>query len=310
MIYLLVGEDNFLKDQFVKKYKKNFGELQSGINYIKITEDNIDNLIPDIETPAFGFENKLIIVNNANLFTKKNYTADNIAEYMKENEITNVDILFIEDKAEKNSLYNEIAKIGEIKQFNEQRIPELIKQIKSIANAYKVNINENTAQYLIECVGTNMQDIINELRKLIEYAGENGEIKREVIDNLTIKKTESIIFELTDSLGKRQIKKAIEVLHNLQYEKEPTQMILIMLYRHFKKLYIVHLCNGLNLIENLNLKPNQTFLVRKYQEQAKCFKSNEIEQILNELIDLDENSKNGNIDLDLGLETILCRYCS
>lgn len=310
MIYLLTGEDNFLKDQFIKKYKKNFGELQAGINYIKITEDNIDNLIPDIETPAFGFENKLIVVNNANLFTKKNYTADRIAEYIKENEIKNVDVLFIEDKVDKNSLYNVIAKIGEIKEFNEQKIPELIKQIKSISNAYKVNINERTAQYLIECVGTNMQDIINELRKLIEYAGENGEIKRDVIDNLTIKKTESIIFELTDSLGKRQIKKAIEVLHNLQYEKEPTQMILIMLYRHFKKLHIVHLCNGSNLIENLNLKPNQTFLVRKYQEQAKCFELNEIEQILKELIDLDENSKNGNIDLDLGLETILCRYCS
>lgn len=310
MIYLLVGEDNFLKDQFIKNFKKNFGELQSGINYIKITEDNIDNLISDIETPAFGYENKLILVNNANLFTKKNYTADQIADYIKENEITNVDILFVEDKVEKNSLYNIIAKKGEIKEFKELKPYELIKKIKSISAAYKVNINENTAQYLIECVGTNMQDIINELRKLIEYTGENGEIKKEAIDSLTIKKTESIIFELTDSLGKRQIKKAIETLHNLQYEKEPTQMILIMLYRHFKKLYIVHLCNGVNLVENLNLKPNQTFLVKKYEEQARCFKKSEIEKILEELINLDANSKNGNIDLDLGLDTILCRYCS
>ena len=32
-----------------------------------------------------------------------------------------------------------------------------------------------------------MQDLINEIRKLIEYAGENGTIKKEDIDKLSIK---------------------------------------------------------------------------------------------------------------------------
>lgn len=49
-----------------------------------------------------------------------------------------------------------------------------------------------------------MQDLINEIRKLIEYAGENGKIKKEDIDKLTIKKLESVIFDLTDSLGKKR----------------------------------------------------------------------------------------------------------
>jgi DNA polymerase III delta subunit len=61
--------------------------------------------------------------------------------------------------------------------------------------------------------------------------------------------------------------------------------------------------------ETLKLKPNQTFLIRKYGQQASYFKTEELEEIIEQLINLDENSKNGNIDLDIGLESILCRYC-
>lgn len=41
-----------------------------------------------------------------------------------------------------------------------------------------MQIQENVAQYFIECTGTNMEDIINEIRKLIEYAGKGGTIKK------------------------------------------------------------------------------------------------------------------------------------
>lgn len=310
MIYLLYGKDNFLKEQYFKKVKKQFGECENGINYIMIDENTIDNIISDIETPAFGYPQKMIVAKYTKAFTKKNPTADKISEYLKNNILDDVEIVFIENEIEKNSLYNTITKIGTVKDFNELKMPDLIKQVISISKAYNVSINQNVAQYLIECVGSNMQDIINELRKLIEYAGNGGTINKEDIDSLTIKKTESIIFDLTDNLGKKNIKEAIDVLHNLVDSREPLQVLLIMLYRHFKKLYITQLCKGDDVIKHLNLKPNQTFLVRKYTTQANYFKNSELESILKELIYLDEASKNGNIDLNIGLETVLCRYCS
>lgn len=157
-----------------------------------------------------------------------------------------------------------------------------------------------------------MQDLINEIRKLIEYEGENGTISNEDIDKLAIKKLESIIFELTDSLGKKNIKEALDVMHNLIYSKEPIQKIFITLYNHFKKLYFVTLAQKENrdIIQVLNLKPNQTFLVNKYKMQAKYFKQRELEKILQELIDLDFYYKIGQIDIQVGLEAILCTYCS
>lgn len=313
MVYLLYGEDNYLKNEFVKKAKKSFGELQLGINYIQIDESNVNNVISDIETPAFGYERKMIIVKNANLMQKKNAISDKLSEYLNDADkqiLDSIELIIVEDSVEKNALFNTISKIGMIKEFNEQKISQLITKVKSISAAYGVQIQENVAQYFIECTGTNMEDIINEIRKIIEYAGKGGTIKKEDIDSLTIKKSESVIFDLTDNLGKKNIHEAINVLHDLIYAKEPVQKILVMLYNHFKKLYIVQLSNGQNVAQNLKLKPNQTFLVSKYQNQAKFFTQDEIRNLLNEFMYIDEASKSGNLDINVGLESVLCRYCA
>lgn len=156
-----------------------------------------------------------------------------------------------------------------------------------------------------------MQELINEIRKLIEYVGENGTIQKQDIDKLATKKIESIIFDLTDNLGKKDTSKALEVLHNLIYSKEPLQKILITLYNHFKKIYFIKLAIKYNkdIATSINLKANQSFLVNKYKMQAKYFTEAELKNILQEIRDLDFNYKNGLIDLQVGLESILCTYC-
>ena len=314
MVYLLFGEDEYLRNEYVKKIKKSFGTLQLGINYVQIDESNKGNIISDIETPAFGFEKKLIIAKETGLFKKKDSLADKISEYLKDNidNLQDVELVFIEKEVDKNGLYNVINAKGKVEEFKEQTLPMLIKKVKQIANSYGVEIKENVVQYFLECVGTNMSDIINEIRKLIEYAGKDGEIKKVDIDSLSIKKSESIIFDLTDNLGKKNIKNALEVLNNLIYAKEPIQRILVMLYNHFKKLYIIKLAveENKNVAQSLNLKPNQSFLVGKYSMQAKYFQKDEIRKLLEELINIDALSKSGEVDINIGLESVLCNYCS
>lgn len=45
-----------------------------------------------------------------------------------------------------------------------------------------------------------MQNLINEIRKQIEYAGEGGKITKANIEALAIKTLDSNIFDLTDNL--------------------------------------------------------------------------------------------------------------
>ena len=321
-LYLLYGEETFLLETCLKKIKNNFGDLVAGINYIKIDEGNVNSLISDIETPAFGYEKKIIIARDTGLFKKdgrkkvqaNSEIVNKISSYIEENiDIINesVVLVFVEQEADKNEIYKVIEDKGIICNFEELKPAQITARIKAICNAYKVNIDNNTIQYLIETVGCNMQDLINEIRKQIEYAGEGGLITKETIDLLCIKKIDTIIFDLTDNLGKKNISKALEVLNGLIYNKEPIQKILVTLYNHFKKLYLVKLCekNNRNLTDALNLKPNQAFLVSKYKVQAGYFKEKELRKILEELINLDSNYKIGLIDINVGLESILCRYC-
>ena len=322
-LYLLYGEETFLLENCLKSIKKLFGEKINGINYILIDDTNINEIISDLETPAFGYEKKLIVAKNTGLFKKdlkkksKNDNSnlkDKLNTYIKENieQINETTVLvFVEETAEKCELLSTIEKFGAVCNFEYQKPYQIQNRLKTIINAYKVNVEMSTLTYLIECCGTDMQELINETRKLIEFTGEGNTITKEAIDKLAIKKMESIIFDLTDSLGKKNTKQAIEVLRNLVLSKEPLQKILITLYNHFKKIYLAKLAIAQNkdVTSYLDLKPNQAFLANKYKAQASYFKLKELRNILQEFCDLDYKYKIGLIDLNVGLEAILCAYC-
>ena len=312
----------------VKKIKKNFGELVTGINYIQIDEKNVDSILSDIETPAFGFEKKLIIAKNTGLFkketrgkkaeekksakpTKTTSLQERIAIYIEENIETikqSVVIVFIEQEVSSNALQKTIQKLGIVCNFEKLKPIQISKRLKAICSAYKVNIDDRTMNYFIETCGTSMMTLINEIRKLIEYAGPNGTIKVEDIEKLSIKELDSVIFDLTDALGQKNIKELLRILNELLYNKEPIQKILITLYNHLKKIYLCILAQKYNenVQDALNLKPNQTFLITKYKRQATFFKQEDLRNILQELINLDYKSKQGLIDINIGLEAILC----
>ncbi len=161
-IYLLYGEETFLLDSCVKKIKNLFGELVKGINYIEIDDTNLGELIQDIETPAFGFDKKLIIVKNTELFKRevkrKGASFVNLRDYIKENYDVIKDtviLVFIEESVDKGKFLNTMEQIGATTcNFEEQSLATIIARLKAICKAYKVNVDDNTIRYLTEAVRT------------------------------------------------------------------------------------------------------------------------------------------------------------
>ena len=293
-IYVLYGDEEYLKQEYLKKIKKVFGELSLGINYILLDETNIDTLITNIETLSFGYEKKLIVVKNSNIFKKdtKSPMKDKFKQYILENmQIINdsCTIVFIEETVHKMDLYKTVEKNAVVLELKELKPSELKTRLKRICTMYKVQISDENLIYLIENAGTKMQTLINEVRKLIEFAGENGTIQKEDIDKLTINADVCYLCYIILNISK----------------------IIIILYNHFKKIYlsILAINEKKDIVEALGLKPNQVFLVSKYRKQASYFKENELEELLKELIDLDYKSKNGMIDLEIGLKSIICKNC-
>lgn len=70
-LYLLYGEEKYLLENSLSKLLKEFGEKINGINFINLDSTNVQNIISDIETPAFGYPKKLILVKDSQLFKKQ-----------------------------------------------------------------------------------------------------------------------------------------------------------------------------------------------------------------------------------------------
>lgn len=162
-IYLLYGEELFLLESSLKKIKNLFGECIKGINFISIDETNVNELIQDIETPAFGYEKKMIIIRNSGLLKKegkrKNSELTKIREILNKYIIENQDIIirsivlvFVEEDVDsKQELYKTIDKLGIVCKFDYQKPIQIEKRIRQICNLYKVEIDSQTLKYFIEC---------------------------------------------------------------------------------------------------------------------------------------------------------------
>lgn len=161
-IYLLYGEESFLLETCLKKIKNNFGERRLGINEVRLDESNINSIISDIETPAFGYETKLIIARNTGLFKKegKKRTGINtqliqkVAKYIEENDKLlkeAVVLVFVEQEVDKNELYKAIENYGTVCEFQELKLIQIMPRIKAICKAYQVNIDDSTIKYFVEC---------------------------------------------------------------------------------------------------------------------------------------------------------------
>lgn len=261
--------------------------------------------MPEIQTPPFGYDKKMIIVKNSGLFRKEikkkvaglKELRENLEKYIKDNidDIKqNLVIVFVEESVEKLKITKQVEEFGGIVcEFELLKPMQIEKNLSSICNAYKVTVENGAIRDLIDISGTSMQELINEIRKLIEYAGEGGKITRESVKKLAIKTLDSNIFDLTDNLGKKNIEKALEVLDELLYQKEPIQKIMITMYNHFKKIYIVKLAERYkrDVASVLSLKPNQTFLINRYKAQARSFSEKEIRGLIDDMISLDTSYK-------------------
>lgn len=318
-IYLLYGKEMYLIDTSLNKIKKKFGDRVQGINYITIEDANIDALISEIESPAFGYDKKLIVVRNSKLFSKDGRRKTLPPEQEKFNEFLkssfdiiedNAIIVFIEEKADKNDIYNFIEKNCIISNIEELKDFQLVKKLKQICALYKVEVDDNLLSYFVQRCGTNLQVLINEIRKLIEYAGPNGKITKESIDALTTELLDSEIFNLTDALGAGNMNRALEIYDELKYQKIDEAVIIASLFGHLERLYLTIYAVKLNkdIPSSIGIRTNSSFIIQKYKDQAKHFGARKLKTIMDALTKLDYDYKIGKIDSDIGLRSILCNY--
>lgn len=308
-LYLISGDDEYEKINYVEKIKEQFSDLKKGINFIQIDKDNMHTLEQELSTYSFFNEPKLIVVKlqkksneEDDTKSKKEWLTEDLEEKIL-NKIETITLVFIEEGTSKGKLNKLISKNGKVIVLDKKKPSELASWVQDYAKENNAVLNKPEAVYLVDLCGSNKQTLVNEINKLIDYSDDN-KITREAIDKMCIKTSEVIIFDLTDSYGKKDIKATLKNLEDLIENKEPLQKILIMLTKHFKSLLLskVILEQGKSVAAELGINP---YPAKKYSDQSKNFSKEELIKIFKELAQLDVDSKVGKIDLKIGLQKII-----
>ena len=315
-LYLITGDDVLEKEETLAKIQNDFGEKVKGINYIVLDKDSIKTLESEINTYAFGFPKKLIVV-KLDKKEKTEKSTDDTETLEEKNdwftselenslaELDDVVVVFYGEFLKRSKIYKLVDKYGECIVCDKKKDYDVMTWCAKVFKENNVEITNTDINYLISLCGTDKLILKNEIEKLISYSLDTLKITKKDIDDLSVRTSDVIIFDLTDNLGNKNIKAALNSLNELLENKEPIQKIVIMIAKHFKSLLVakVAMMENKNVMEELATK--SPYACNKYKSQAKLFTFDELKEKIRALAELDINSKTGLIDLKIGLEKVI-----
>lgn len=313
-VYLLYGEEDYLKKYYEKEIKKSIIANGAEIMNLDIFEENdieTGKIIDACETLPFMNKFRLVIIKNSSFFIqgKKNET-EKINDYINNIPETSI-IVFIENKIDKrNKLFKSINSIGRCTEFKTPYDNDLIQWIKKLFTAENKSIDNNTAMFLIRTVGNKMEALNTEIEKLLNYKKDSLEISKQDIENICIKSLETKIFDLVDAIGNKKPEIALDIYNNMILLKESPIMILSMIARQFRIiLQSKYLLKQGKTIDEISKRINQrNFVVKECLNQSRNFTNKLLIKALNDCLECDINIKTGKISDKLGVEMIILNY--
>ena len=297
-IYLLYGEEKYDLNSKVEKIKKEFSNLEVGVNLFYVNLENLDELENITQSVTFFGSEKLIIIKD----TKLKFNVDLLKDIDPD-----IKVIIIEDSVDKRtSEYKTLSKIAEVNEYKHPDEKQMITYISDILKKYGKKISYEDASYMQSVCGEDKSNIINELQKLVIYADDTDIVDKKMIDKICSKTLSAKIFDVLDDIIGRKKKQAISQLDNLLKQKESIIKIYIMLYKQYKQLYQIKLLKKKGEKDIAGILGLHPFVVKKLLYSVDKYSEEELKNIIYAFDDYDYKTKNGDIDFEIGLKKIIC----
>ena len=310
MNYLLYGTEKFLIDKEIKNIinKNNIEEIN--ISKYDLEINGLNEILDDANTVSLFSNNKLIIVENAYIFSRtQNKKIDNLEileNYLKNNSDTI--IIFINNN-EKIDNVKKIVKLikekGIIKEFNP--LKNINSTVKNMFDDYK--ISDNAINLLIDRVGNKLELIYQEVKKLKIYKNDDKIITDTDIEDVVVENISVDIFKFVDDIINKNKKEAIKSYKELLKINEEPIKIVALLASKFRLMYQAsklakkgYTEEDISGILGVHKYPVHLAIVSGYK-----YSSQILLKYLNDLADLDIGIKTGEKDKELALELFILR---
>lgn len=305
--YLIYGTDKSLINNEIEKIAKAI-QAPEIIKYT-LEKDKLEDIILDASLVNMFAEKKIILVNDAHIFTsgKKEENLDILEQYF--NNYNSDTYLIFECLTEKidtrKKIFKKINELGTIIEIKKKDANYVKKYIADTLKEQEYNI-ENI-EYLLSKVGTNIDNAKNELNKLLIYKMEEKNITKKDIDNLIIPSLEDEIFALTDAVIKSDTKKSLELLEEFLNKNYDEMQIIILLSSQFRFMYQVKRLTNKNMTADAISKElaANPYRVKITIKNSYYYNEDILLSYLKKLATLDKNIKLGNIEKKLGLQLFL-----
>ena len=306
-IYLLYGEEAFLKNSYKNRLKEAIiGDDTMNFARFEGKGLDVDELIRLADTMPFFAERRLILVEDSGFFKS---ASDALVQYLPSMPDTTI-LLFVETEVDKrNRLYKKVKDMGYAAELNRQDSAQLARWAGGILTREQKKITKHTMELFLSMAGDDMKNIRMELEKLISYTlGREVITDEDVLAVCTVQVTNRI-FEMVSAIVNRQPRKAMDLYEDLLTLKEPPMRILFLIARQFNQLLQVKDLMGKGMdkgtiASKLKMQP---FVVGKTMPQARQFGREQILSYVEFCVETEEAVTSGRLQDRLAVELLITR---
>ena len=309
--YLLYSGDGAILNKEINDLEKKLDISDTDIIYYNI--DDIDGIINEASTIGMFSLNKFIIINMDSYFKdKKDIPNINLLENYFDSYNSNSYLVFVcnsDSIDSRKKIVNLIKKYGIVKKLevNDNYLNDYVNNYLK-DNGYK--INNGDVVYFINRVGNNINNVTNELDKLMLYKINDKIINRNDIDLLTVENIDDSIYDLVNCILKNDNEKAIKLYNNFIDNGMDVNQIVAIIAAQIRLLYQVkRLYNSGKSNDEIAkiLEFKSVYRVKYLLNDSYYYSESDLVKYLSKLADIDNAIKTSNGDGNMLMQLFIVK---
>lgn len=309
--YLLYSGDGAILNKEINDLEKKLDISDNDIIYYNI--DDIDGIINEASTIGMFSLNKFIIINMDSYFKdKKDIPNINLLENYFNSYNSNSYLVFVcnsDSIDSRKKIVNLIKKYGIVKKLevNDNYLNDYVNNYLK-DNGYK--INNGDVVYFINRVGNNINNVTNELDKLMLYKINDKIINRNDIDLLTVENIDDSIYDLVNCILKNDNEKAIKLYNNFIDNGMDVNQIVAIIAAQIRLLYQVkRLYNSGKSNDEIAkiLEFKSVYRVKYLLSDSYYYSESDLVKYLSKLADIDNAIKTSNGDGNMLMQLFIVK---
>ena len=307
-LHLFVGEEDLLMEEGVNKLiDETLPRENRDLNFdvVDAAATAPGEITTRLDTLPFFGDRRVVLVKNLDELSADEQRV--IEEYLNRGQPPTVAIFTARNVDRRSRLFKAFQKQGTVHPCDPRSAREAPTWAEGCAARLGKRIRPEAAGELVTLVGTGLRTLGLEVEKLAAYVGDRGEITVEDVEAVASRLTETSVFALTDAIGERNARKALQALESLLQTEHPLPVLGMIAgqYRRLARTVASGAPTEAALAAAIGVHP---YAARKLLAGSRHYRASDFPEVFARLEVADRAIKSTG-QPELALETLVVRLC-